>query len=56
MEKALVPWAGFEPARYPYQRILSPPSLPIPSPRHKMVRHLGLEPRTSCIIYHCSLC
>ena len=42
-KKALVPWAGFEPARYPYQRILSPPSLPIPSPRHKMVRAVRLE-------------
>ncbi len=34
----MVPVAGVEPARYRYQRILSPPRLPIPTHRHGVAR------------------
>lgn len=39
----LVPKVGLEPTRYRYQRILSPPRLPIPPLRH-MERVTGIEP------------
>lgn len=39
----MVPEVGLEPTRYRYQRILSPPRLPIPPLRH-MERVTGIEP------------
>lgn len=43
MQIRLVPKVGLEPTRYRYQRILSPPRLPIPPLRH-MERVTGIEP------------
>ena len=39
----LVPEAGLEPARYRYQRILSPSRLPIPSFRQITLVHYNIK-------------